>query len=457
MQFPQSSSSAARGSATRAVATPLAAANRLETRLLLLVLSTVVGLLLALPVSASAETVGAAVSRLQAAGAIDATLAGDARAAYADARSLRKRRTGAAREALTFQIRNVESMARQGRITADRVMPLFDTLRVNTDWFRNNGPAAYGADRRFSETGRIIFEYFTGQGWEFHPLSNFAKLNGVWTDKSAPARRALGEYAHQLITWGVNRGGALTWEYYFPFSGSRGPFISSISQGTAIQALARAGYALKDGTITAAARQAMLAFDTPAPVGLKIQRDDGNHYLGYSGNRRLIILNMFLQSLDGLHDYSVITGDQQAWDLYSQGLIAARRETVASDTGAWSLYSLGGPESPLSYHELVIGFLSNLCDETTEAVFCGTRDNFQAYLKQKPMLTSIKKRARRGRISVSFKLSKISTIKVHVKGGGTAVATVGRGKRSFSVARGRSMKNTITATDLAGNVATFSK
>ncbi|MGH2906199.1 MAG: D-glucuronyl C5-epimerase family protein [Solirubrobacterales bacterium] len=419
------------------------------------VLSIAISLNVLLPATASAgASVQSTLSTLARDGAIDSATAAKARTAYNEARSLRKRTSGAKRTALSSQIRSVESFARAGRITSDRVMPLFYTLQNNVDWFRSNGPAAYGADRRFDKTGRIIFQYFPGSGWQFHPLSNFAKLNAVWTDKSSAARRALGEYAQQLITWGVNRGGALTWEYYFAFSGSKAPFISSISQGTAIQSLARAGYALKDGTITAAAQRATTAFGIAAPLGLKVVRDEGNHYLGYSGNRRLIILNMFLQSLDALHDYSIITDDQSAWDLYREGLKAARRETVMSDTGAWSLYSLNGPESDLSYHKLVTGFLTKLCDETKEDVFCGTRNNFQDDLKTAPKITAVKKKVKHGRIYVSFKLSKISTVRVTANGGGSASATVGRGTRRFSVAKGRSTKVKITATDLAGNTIT---
>lgn len=412
---------------------------------------------LALPGAAIAATVNGSISKLQSAGSIDSAKAAAARKTYSDARSLRKRLTGDRRVAMTHQIRTVESLARQNRITADRVTPLFQTLQVNTDWFRSNGPRTAGTDERFSRTGRIIFQYFSGQGWEFHPLSNFAKLNAVWTDKSAAARRALGKYAHELIAWGVNRNGALTWEYYFPFAGSKAPFISSISQGTAVQALARSGRAVEDARLFDAAKQAIKSFEVSAPVGLKITREYGFHYLGYSGNRRTLILNMFLQSLDGLHDYSEITGDENAWNLYREGLKAARRETQLSDTGAWSLYSVGGPESNLHYHDLLGGFLQKLCDETTEAVFCGARANFLNYKKQPPAVTALKKTTKHNRIYVTFRLSKISTVKLVAKNGGTTIATVGRGKRKFSVAKGRSRSVTLTVTDLAGNRVQLSK
>ena len=45
---------------------------------------------------------------------------------------------------------------------------------------------------------------------------------------------------------------------------------------------------------------------------MRVKRDGGYHYLGYSGAPDLIILNMFLGSLDGLHDYSIINNDKHA-------------------------------------------------------------------------------------------------------------------------------------------------
>ena len=58
----------------------------------------------------------------------------------------------------------------------------------------------------------------------------------------------------------------------------------------------------------------------------------------------------------------------------------------AGDTGAWSLYQLGGAESDLSYHELLTGFLRNLCDRTGVAIYCTTATAFARDLKEPPAL-----------------------------------------------------------------------
>lgn len=283
------------------------------------------------------------------------------------------------RKALSSQIRMVESMARRRMISASRVTPLFVTLKYNAQWFKDNGARPYGTDRRFKGS-KIIFQYFSGSGWQFHPLSNFSRLNAVWTIDDKPSNRASRKYAKELIRWGAMRGKALVWEYYFSFSGSAAPFISSISQGTAIQSLARVGYRNNNKGIIRAAIRGATAFNTPAPRGLRVRRDHGYHYLGYSGRKDLIILNMFLQSIDAIHDFAIITNNRKGRWLFAQGVAAAKVETPKFDTGSWSLYSLSGEKSDLHYHLLTITFLSKLCKDTKEDVFCDTRDKFQSYV-----------------------------------------------------------------------------
>lgn len=281
---------------------------------------------------------------------------------------------------MKWQLRMVQRMARTHRINGDRLAPIFTTLSNNAKWFAHNGPAADGTDRRFGNS-RIIFQYFGGTGWQFHPLSNFAKLNAIWTVDTAPSRRAQRSYARELIRWGVRRNGALVWEYYFGFSGSPAPWISAISQGTAIQSLARIAYRMHNRAMFRAARLASRSFNQPPTRGVRLRRDQGYHFLGYSGAPSLIILNMFLQSLDGLHDYSIIANDRHARVLYRKGVAAAKVETPMFDTGSWSLYSLNGERTDLHYHLLTIQFLDKLCKDTKDDVFCDTRDRFKSYVK----------------------------------------------------------------------------
>jgi hypothetical protein len=435
--------------------------------------ATLLAALLLWPAAADAKSVVAdRLDKLLEAGSISQKVHDSALADYTQARTVRKRLRGASRRDLSYTIKVAETLARAGRLTADRVDPVFLILKRNAYWFgKGYGPSAYGARRRFGSS-RIYFQYFPGAGWQIHPLANFSKLNAVWTDKSARARRALSKYARELIGIGVVRENFLTWEYYFNWDGGRPPWISSISQGTAVQSLARAGNSLNDAELTAAAKRALGAFDTGAPVGLRTNVDGGSHYLIYPFKRRFRVLNAFIQSLIGLNDYYEHSGDKQGLELRNDGLRAAKVETKLSDTGAWSLYSVGGRESNLSYHKLLRDFLGNICDRIDSDVFCEARSRFTGYLSEKPTIKKIKTKVTKRRVYVWFTLSKMSTVTVGVSRAGVSrsfarartsastTATVGYGRRRFSVKRSGlrgKLRVAITTTDLAGNTRSVSR
>ena len=65
---------------------------------------------------------------------------------------------------------------------------------------------------------------------------------------------------------------------------------------------------------------------------------------------------------------------------------AARTLLPRFDTGYWSLYSLRGDESPLDYHDYVIGLLRKLATRTGEAVWREAADRFQGYESQPPVI-----------------------------------------------------------------------
>jgi hypothetical protein len=199
------------------------ASHRPLRGLLAVALATTCCALLAAPSAHASVT--ASIGHLQKTHQISKGKAKRALKAYALAKSVHKKVKGQRRKALGWQIRMVESMSKRRLMTAGRITPLFETLKYNALWFAHNGPRPYGTDRRFTGS-KIIFQYFLGEGWQFHPLSNFAQLNADWMVNSPASNRAARKFAKELIHWGTMRGKALVWEYYFPFSGSPAPFIS---------------------------------------------------------------------------------------------------------------------------------------------------------------------------------------------------------------------------------------
>jgi hypothetical protein len=189
----------------------------------------------------------------------------------------------------------------------------------------------------------------------------------------------------------------------------------------------------------------------PTPLGAR--------YVQYTFTPGTSILNAFLQSLIGLYDYAQASADPLAQQLFAAGNAEAEAEVPQFDTGAWSLYQ-PGVEDTLSYHELVTGFLQQLCQRLAATVYCVAAQNFTTYLTTPPTLQLLTQSARKGKpVTIRFQLSKYSRVGIVVvgPGGHTLFLTSGNfgyGTRAFAVPALKH-KGTYTirlaATDLAGN------
>jgi hypothetical protein len=374
------------------------------------------------------------------------------RAAVGTARRLSGRR----RTELRAVIRRLDAMAGEGALVASRLRPLFLTLVMNRRWWAS---APVPADRsRVAFTGsRLVWEYYSGEGIQLQMLASFGKANGLWQGHFDAGLRALLE---ELAPLAAQRAGGVAWESYFGWEGSPPPWVSAITQGTAVQALARASRRLHHPAYLALAHEALAPFRARAPNGVRASGPSGPHYLIYSFAPRQRVLNSFAQSLVGLYDYAAISGDRVGAELFRTGELEARREVPSYDTGAWSLYQ-PHVESSLSYHELVQGFLERLCERTATRVYCATATRFARYVHERPRLADLARRARaRRRARLSFHVSKISYVALTVRSGSRVLlrraAELGRGGHYFSWTPPRAGRYTLelSARDLAGNRGT---
>ena len=196
-------------------------------------------------------------------------------------------------------------------------------------------------------------------------------------------------------------------------------------------------------------------------VRINVKGPSGTRFLQYTFAPTTDIINAFLQTLIGLYDFSQVSGNPTAARLFAAGNAQAQAELPGFDTGAWSLYQ-PGIEDTLSYHELVTGFLQQLCMLTAAPLYCTTAQHFQAYLTSPPVLTQLTGRVRnRAPFALRIRLSKISRVGVVVTNAsdGTVFATsasFGYGTHSFTIPRitqAGTYGVVLTATDLAGNFA----
>ena len=404
------------------------------------------------------RTVRSELKRLLASGQIDAAAQTRYRRMFDDAVSTARRLSGTRRSELQAVISNLHDIAARGQLTAARLPALFATLARNREWWTTGSLLGYGQRVEFSDS-ELVWQYYPGQGIELQVLGTFGKANGLWMAKSDRKLRAL---LDEMVGLASERGGALAWEYLFDFGGGVPPWTSGMAQATGIQALSRAGQRLGEPVYLETARQALKLFSLAPPVGVRLTTPVGARYLLYSFAPGEIVINASVQTLVALHDFAEITKSAAAGRLYRAGDRQARLDVRAGDTGAWSVYQLGGAESDLSYHELLTGFLHNLCDRTDTEIYCTTAKAYSRDLKEPPAMELLTRRLRARRYAlVRFELSKVSRVGMTIRReqDGKVVlstsASIARGGHAYGwtvPATPGTYEVTLSGTDLAGNV-----
>jgi hypothetical protein len=310
--------------------------------------------------AARGPSVPAALLSLKSSGAItEAVYTQDTSAYTAALRSLKKL-TGTRRSELASVVANVQQIAAAGQFTASRLAVVFLTLERNRQWWTTE-PLISSRERVSFPGSELVWEYYVGQGIEIQWLGTFGEANGYYL--SGHENENLKQLLREVLPLATNRAGGIAWEYMFHFDGGAPPWTSGLSQGTALQVLARAWSRFKEPADLTAAQQALGVFETAPPVGVRVQTPAGAEYAEYTYAPSDRILNGFIQSLVGLYDYTSIAKDPLGLELFEAGDAEARAETPHYDTGAWSLYDQFG-ESDLNYHELLTEFLQHLCERT---------------------------------------------------------------------------------------------
>jgi D-glucuronyl C5-epimerase C-terminus len=355
-------------------------------------------------------------------------------------------------------IGNLHSIAARGLLTASRLPVLFLTLHRNRQWW-TTGPMLSTYQRVRFAGSQLVWEYYPGQGIELQELGSFSLADALCAAGPTHYGACVGLLS-ELIPLAAERAGRLTWEYYFAFDGGLPPWTSAMSQGTALQALADAWKALGNPWYLAIGNRALAAFTAPPPAGVAVRTNLGARYVQYTFDpvRGDEVINAFLQSLIGLDDYAQTSKDPLAAHLFAAGNAEAQAELPQFDTGAWSLYQ-PGLEDDLSYHELVTGFLQQLCAMTKVSIYCTTATHFQQYLKTPPELQLLTARLQAHRPSaVYFEVSKISRVGITVLHGAETLfltsATFPYGRHVFKIPAlpdAGTYTIQLDATDLAGN------
>ncbi|MDQ2983170.1 MAG: D-glucuronyl C5-epimerase family protein [Actinomycetota bacterium] len=348
----------------------------------------------------------------------------------------------------------VHEVAVQARLyDQPRGYALFSMLNFNVRWLGEHWDRPAGTD--IIDTDGVLYRAFPGIGFQFHPLGNFGRLN--WLIGSRRDERAE-RLAEELVQRGVARTGGLAWEYYFRFSGGRPPWISGMAQAVAAQALSRVGKRLERPDILAAAGRAY------ATVPKLLRVVAGRPWIRLYAFSGETVLNAQLQSIVSLQDFFAQTGDARAQELADRLQSAATALLPRFDTGSWSRYSLGGPESTLDYHRFVVKLLKLLVARTSDPVLTAYSTKFGAYLTEPPVVEAGRSPEPvypwpadgfRDEARISFWISKRSNVRVVVGDGRTKPVRVPRGWNTIPWRPGAvepgTYLSTLHAVDIAGN------
>lgn len=376
---------------------------------------------------APAALIQQGLARAVAAGRLTSDDAGAYRAALARARAEVKRLPPLRAALLGAVIADVAAQWRS--YTRPRALTLFSTLAVNTDWLATHALASPHPDL-VGDDG-AVYRFFSAHGYVFHPLANFAKLNSLVALGNLGGVERL---SAALLARAVPAGGGLVWEYEFPFASGHAPWTSGMAQAVAAQALARAGDLLGDASLLDAADAAYAAVP-----GLLSPTSPAKPWIALYSFDRAPVLNAQLQAALSIGDYAAIVGDPAADAMATRLTAAARALLPRFDTGYWSLYSLGGDDSPLDYHDYVITLLRRLATRTGDSGFGAAADRFRAYESQPPAIrpgapspTLYPRPADgfRDEAPIRFWLSKLSTVTLRI-GSTTISTTLGHGEHTL--------------------------
>jgi hypothetical protein len=328
------------------------------------------------------------------------------------------------------------------QLTAPRATAVFGQLRANDDWFARRGAPNNGTD--ITGADGIVYRFFPGRCFEFHPLANVSVLNARVAAKDVAGAQRL---AAALEARGVSRGGGIAWEYYFPFGGSP-PWVSGMAQAVGAQAFARAASLVTDDSADLL-HEAAASFRSVPGLTMKVAAGPWIRLYSFSKNP---VLNAQLQSVVSLQTYAQATGDNAASSLAARMQQAAAATVSRFDTGYWTYYSLAGNPSPLSYQKFVVQLLHKLAP--SDSRFAQAADRFAAYLRQPPAF----KLATAPAGSLRFWLSKPALVSAWTPAGRSVRLSLDDGWHTF---RWGEPKHPgfyavhLTAIDYAGNHASF--
>src|SRR3954470_12775625 len=387
------------------------------------------------------------------AGRLDADAAGQYRASVSRALATWNRLPGDRASNLAGALHDAAALA--NRYDGTRALTLFTALDANAGYLGTKAAPRVALD--ISDAGRVVYRWFPGHGFQFHPLANASKLSNLAPAFDAAPAASLAVALLDRAEATAN--GGLAWDYLFPFGGGRPPWTSGMAQAAFAQAYSRVATNLDDPTYLDTAAHAFTAaraLTRELPVGPWVRL--------YSFSS-LTVLNAQLQTALSIAEYARTSGDATATLFAGKLMSSAAAMLPQFDTGSWSLYSLGGTEASLHYHSYVVDLLNRLSQLDDRPEWPEYAALFGDDLTTPPDVTPVSavkvvyplpRDGFRDQASVTFQLSKTAAVRLAVAGERRPY-TLRPGRHTLAWDPGarpvQAYAATLVATDIAGNTA----
>jgi hypothetical protein len=251
--------------------------------------------------------------------------------------------------------------------TSPRALALFTQLQANASYLETHRLPAGNLD--ITDGDGVVYRWFGGMGFEFHPLANFASLNNLASTGDSGETQVL---AAALAERGIPRGGRLLWEYAFRFGIGRPP--GGAAQAVAAQAFARASSLSSDDSLLDTAARAYAAVP---PLLLSLSSGPWIRLYGFDSE---VVLNAQLQTIVSLFDYARESGNGAAADLAQHLLQSTETMLPRFDTGEWSRYELGGGYATRDYQSFVTDLMAKVASATGDEFWIDAAERFHDYL-----------------------------------------------------------------------------
>src|SRR5579864_7485301 len=253
----------------------------------------------------------------------------------------------------------------------------------------------------FDSSGIPQLDYRGGIGVQYNPIAiaqyGLGNYN-LWRRGGDPARR---EKFFRSADWlcehlEPNSSGLAVWAHHFNWEYRdtlQAPWYSGLAQGQGISVLLRAQKESGNALYLDAAERAFVTFQRPiSQGGVALIDECGDLWFEeYIVSPPTHILNGFIWSLWGVHDYFLATADKSAQELFSRGVRTLLHNLEHYDLGFWSLYEQSGTRLPMVaspfYHRLHIVQLRVMHRLTGEGKFGEIALRWESYARSRTKRT----------------------------------------------------------------------